>query len=64
MRAFLIRRLMQAFVVVILVTIFIFLMMRLLPGDPVLLYVSMDEVNEVTTEEELESPVMPTRHRL
>jgi len=53
MRAFLIRRLMQAFVVVILLTILIFLMMRLLPGDPVLLYVSMDEFNEVTTKEEL-----------
>jgi len=36
-----------------LTTIFVFLLIRLLPGDPVLLYVSMDEFNEVTTEEEL-----------
>jgi len=50
---YIIRRLIQAAIVVMLTTIFVFLMIRLLPGDPVLLYVSMDEFNEVTTEEEL-----------
>jgi len=50
---YIIRRLIQAAIVVMLTTIFVFLLIRLLPGDPVLLYVSMDEFNEVTTEEEL-----------
>ncbi|MBW1766504.1 MAG: ABC transporter permease [Deltaproteobacteria bacterium] len=53
MTAYIIRRLWQACIVVILVTVLVFLLVRLLPGDPVLLYVSMDEFNEVTTEEEL-----------
>jgi len=51
--AYIIRRIWQACIVVMLVTVVVFLMIRLLPGDPVLLYVSMDEFNEVTTEEEL-----------
>ena len=53
MTTYIIRRLIQAAIVVMLTTIFVFLLIRLLPGDPVLLYVSMDEFNEVTTEEEL-----------
>jgi len=51
--AYIIRRLVQAGIVIILASLFVFLLIRLLPGDPVLLYVSMDEFNEVTTEEEL-----------
>ena len=53
MTAYIIRRLVQAGIVIILASLFVFLLIRLLPGDPVLLYVSMDEFNEVTTEEEL-----------
>lgn len=53
MTAYIIRRLVQAGIVIILTTLFVFLLIRLLPGDPVLLYVSMDEFNEVTTDEEL-----------
>lgn len=37
----------------ILVTIGVFLIMRMLPGDPVLLYVGMDDVNAATTPEEI-----------
>ena len=55
MTTYILRRLIQAGVVVILVTVLVFLLVRLLPGDPVLLYVSMDEYNEATTEEELAS---------
>ncbi|MBW1916172.1 MAG: ABC transporter permease [Deltaproteobacteria bacterium] len=55
MTAYIIRRFVQAGVVVILASILVFLMIRLLPGDPVLLYVSMDEFNEVTTKEELDA---------
>ena len=49
MTAYIIRRFVQAGVVVILASILVFLMIRLLPGDPILLYVSMDEFNEITT---------------
>jgi peptide/nickel transport system permease protein len=37
------RRLIQGVIILILVTLFIFLIMRLLPGDPLLLYVSQNE---------------------
>ena len=53
MTTYIFRRLIQSGIVVILVTVGVFLLMRLLPGDPVLMYVSMDEYNEATTDEEL-----------
>ena len=42
MWAFIVRRLIQAVLIIILVTIIIFFAMRFLPGDPVLVYVSGD----------------------
>ncbi len=53
MTTYILRRLIQSAIVVILVTVFVFLLVRLLPGDPVLMYVSMDDFNEATSEEEL-----------
>jgi peptide/nickel transport system permease protein len=42
------RRLVQAVFVLILVTIIVFLLMRLLPGDPLLLYIVRNELNDLT----------------
>jgi peptide/nickel transport system permease protein len=42
------RRLIQAFIVLILVTIIVFLLMRLLPGDPLLLYRVQNELNDLS----------------
>ena len=43
MTTYMIRRLIQALVVLILMSIFVFFIMRLLPGDPLLIYVSQSE---------------------
>jgi peptide/nickel transport system permease protein len=45
MISYIIRRLWLAAVVLILVSIFIFLAMRLLPGDPILIYIKQQDVN-------------------
>jgi peptide/nickel transport system permease protein len=37
------------------VTVFVFLLVRLLPGDPVLMYVSMEDYNDATSKEELDA---------
>jgi len=39
--------------VLILATMIVFLLMRLLPGDPILLYVSQDEFSRITSAEEI-----------
>lgn len=51
MTTYIIRRLILAVVVLILVSIFVFLAMRLLPGDPVLMYVSASSLQEITEEQ-------------
>lgn len=51
MVSYLIRRLLQAVLVLIIVTFVIFTLMRVLPGNPILMYVADDEINEVTPEE-------------
>jgi peptide/nickel transport system permease protein len=51
MTTYLIRRLLQGIVVLILVTLFIFLIMRLLPGDPIQLFVGQGEASKATAEE-------------
>jgi len=48
---FIVRRLLLAVVVLILVTLIIFFLMRLLPGDPVLLYISQEHYSRITPEE-------------
>jgi len=53
MTAYIIRRFILAIFVLLLVSMFVFLAMRLLPGDPVLMYMSSQSVQEVT-EEQLE----------
>ena len=55
MSAYIVRRIIQALVVLILVTLIAFLIMRLLPGDPVLLYIAQDEYERTTTWEEIEA---------
>jgi peptide/nickel transport system permease protein len=52
--AYVIRRCLQAIVVVFLVAFVVFMMMRLLPGDPILLYMSQDEFGSIPTQEEID----------
>ena len=51
MKDLIVRRLIQSLMVVFLVTIMVFFVMRSLPGDPVLVYVSQNEVNSATPEQ-------------
>jgi peptide/nickel transport system permease protein len=51
MATYIIRRLLQGLVVLILVSLFIFLIMRLLPGDPIQLFVGQGETANATAEE-------------
>jgi peptide/nickel transport system permease protein len=51
MTAYIIRRLILAVIVLVLVSMFVFLAMRLLPGDPVLMFVSSSSVQEITDEQ-------------
>jgi peptide/nickel transport system permease protein len=51
MTAYIIRRLMQAVIVILSVTAFVFFAMRLMPGDPVLIYLSKEQYNTLTPEQ-------------
>ena len=51
MTAYIIRRLILAVIVLVLVSIFVFLAMRLLPGDPVLMFVSSSSIQNITDEQ-------------
>jgi peptide/nickel transport system permease protein len=51
MTSYIIRRLILAIIVLFLVSVFVFLAMRLLPGDPILMYVSSSSVQEITDEQ-------------
>ncbi len=53
MTTYIVRRLIQAIFVLVLATLGVFLIMRLLPGDPILLYVSQDEFTRMTSAEEI-----------
>lgn len=53
MTTYIIRRALQALVVLMLVTLVVFLLMRLLPGDPILVYISQDEWTRATTPEDV-----------
>ncbi len=50
MIAYIIRRISQAIVVMVLSTIIVFSVMRYLPGDPILLYISQDDYSRTTSE--------------
>jgi peptide/nickel transport system permease protein len=54
MVTYIIRRLLQAVVVLILISILIFLAVRFLPGNPILIYLSQGELESVSVEEEAE----------
>lgn len=51
MTAYIVRRLIQALLVIILVTFVVFIVIRLLPGDPILLYLTSEEMESLTPEE-------------
>ncbi len=55
MIAYIIRRAIQAVFVLILVTLIVFFLMRLLPGDPILVYISQDDFTRVTSQEEIDT---------
>lgn len=48
MTKYIIRRLLQGLLVLVLVTIYIFLVMRLLPGDPLTLYIGESEMGDLS----------------
>jgi peptide/nickel transport system permease protein len=67
MTAYIIRRLIQAFVVLILVTLIVFFVMRLLPGDPIQIYVAQtaefeampqEKIDKLRAEFGLDKPIM------
>jgi peptide/nickel transport system permease protein len=51
MGAYIVRRLLWAIVIILLVTIGVFLLMRLLPGDPLLLYLGENQVAYLTDDQ-------------
>lgn len=51
MTAFIVRRILQAIVIVIIVSIMVFLMLRILPGDPMLLYLSKGQAMSMSKEQ-------------
>ncbi len=54
MSAYIIRRLLQGLIVLIIVSIFIFLIMRVLPGDPLLLFITSNDL-DILSEEQLQA---------
>jgi peptide/nickel transport system permease protein len=55
LKTYIIRRLLQAVVVLILMTLIVFFVMRLLPGDPLIIYVAMTSEVEAMPPEVLEN---------
>jgi peptide/nickel transport system permease protein len=51
MTTFIFRRLIQSFIVIIIISILIFLIMHLLPGDPILLVVTQEQYTNTTPEQ-------------
>jgi peptide/nickel transport system permease protein len=51
MTDYIIRRLLLGIIVLILLTIFVFLVMRLLPGDPLLIYIGENDMGSLTPQE-------------
>lgn len=56
MGAYIFRRIIQSLIIVLLVTMIVFSVIRYLPGDPILLYISQDEFTVATPEQILEFP--------
>lgn len=51
MRTYIIRRILQGLLVLFIVSLLIFIAMRMLPGDPVLIYVSQEDIQSFTDED-------------
>ena len=51
MRAFIIRRLLQSILVIFIVSLLVFFLIRFLPGDPILIYLSNQELATLTMEQ-------------
>lgn len=51
MGTYIIRRLIQSIFVIILITLVVFVVIRLLPGDPILIYMSQHDVDSLTVEQ-------------
>lgn len=51
MGTYIIRRILQMILVLLIVTIIVFLMVRLLPGDPILMYLTSSDLEEITQEQ-------------
>ena len=49
MTTYIIRRLMHAALVILIVSLLVFLLMRLLPGDPILMYVASGDMQSFST---------------
>jgi len=55
MGGYIVRRLLQSLIVVLLVTMMVFLLVRLLPGDPILVYVSRDQLSGAVAQETIDA---------
>src|SRR3990172_3754240 len=51
MTTYIMRRLMHAVLVILIVSLMVFLLMRLLPGDPILMYVSSGDLQAISKEQ-------------
>jgi peptide/nickel transport system permease protein len=51
MNAYILRRLLQMILVLVIVTLIVFFLLRLLPGDPIMMYLSQQDLEEITTEQ-------------
>jgi len=51
MGSYILRRLVQGLLILLLATILVFFIMRLMPGDPLLLYMSTQDIGTLTTEQ-------------
>ena len=51
MAAYIMRRLLMGIVIILIVTVMIFLFMRLLPGDPLVIYVSQSDMSSLSPEQ-------------
>lgn len=51
MAAYIIRRLLQMILVLAIVTLIVFILVRLLPGDPIMMYLSRADIDEITPEQ-------------
>lgn len=52
MVGYIIRRLLQAMIVIFIISIIVFAVMRILPGDPLLIYIQQQDINMLTPERE------------